>query len=146
MYPSSIYIITMYNHHITYSLQTHQSIPAMQCSVFGTLIHDVSCNSSPSCFHVNFINHNNYICIIIRPSMNYMQMPQNQYHDQLHYLMCIIQTLLLLKIYSLQRSMAVFRCKKYLFCEIAGLCYTRAYVMRIIVQLSHSHMCNYRAI
>jgi len=47
---------------IPYSMQTHcQSIPAMQCSVWlyhrYTLIHDVSCDSNPSCFHINFINH-----------------------------------------------------------------------------------------
>ena len=33
------------------------------------------------------------------------QMPQDEYHDQLQYLMCIIHTLL----YSLQRPMAVFK-------------------------------------
>jgi len=62
MYPSSIYTITMYNHHIQYANSLIYSSHAVQCMIISSVLSSmiVSCNSSPSCFHINFINHNNY--------------------------------------------------------------------------------------
>ena len=87
MYPLSIYINYNYihNHHIQYAnpLSTYSS-HAVQCMITSSVLMSMVCLviQSPAVF-TSILSTTIIICTLIWPSMH--QMPQDQYHDQLHF-------------------------------------------------------------